>query len=248
MREGVSAVWLLTSASSVGLVLLAEPVIALLYEGGRFTAEDTAAVAMILRAYMVGLLPYSMVKLFAPAFYSVDRPRVPLIASVSAVTVNLVFNALTYRHLGAPGLALGTSLAALVNLTILRLAFRRLTATTRGRGRGREWAALLLANAIMAAVVAAGHGAVALGLLRARPRPCSPCHPACCASALAPARSRALRLVLLYPALGLFVPHFFVSQHKGDGIWGAPSPYRSMDGRGPCQAQSRFGFAAVFVW
>src|SRR5690606_27631100 len=168
MREGVSAVWLLTSASSVGLVLLAEPVIALLYEGGRFTAEDTAAVAMILRAYMVGLLPYSMVKLFAPAFYSVDRPRVPLIASVSAVTVNLVFNALTYRHLGAPGLALGTSLAALVNLTILRLAFRRLTATTRGRGRGREWAALLLANAIMAAVVAAGHGAVELGLLRAR--------------------------------------------------------------------------------
>lgn len=168
MREGASAVWLLTSASSIGLVLLADPVIALLYEGGRFTAADTEAVAMILRAYMLGLLPYSMVKLFAPAFYSLDRPRVPLIASVSAVAVNLTFNALTYRQLGAPGLALGTSLAALVNLTILRLAFRRVVPTTGDRGRGREWAGLGIANATLAAVVAGGHVGLEIALGRTR--------------------------------------------------------------------------------
>ncbi|MCB9566477.1 MAG: murein biosynthesis integral membrane protein MurJ [Myxococcales bacterium] len=152
--EGLSAVWLLSSASAVGLVLLAEPVISLLYEGGRFSASDTAAVAMILQAYMVGLVPYSMVKVVAPTFYSLDQPRIPLIASVSAVAVNLTFNALTYRTLGAPGLALGTSLAAIVNLTILRVAFRRLVGPRASGGRGREGLALLVANGVMAAVIA----------------------------------------------------------------------------------------------
>ncbi|MEZ4453580.1 MAG: murein biosynthesis integral membrane protein MurJ [Nannocystaceae bacterium] len=164
MREGVSAVWLLTSASTVGLVLLADPIVALLYQGGRFTEADTVAVATILRAYMVGLLPYSMVKLFAPAFYSLDRPRIPLIASISAVTLNLTFNALTYRHLGAPGLALGTSLGALVNLLILRIAFGRVTSSSVVRGRRRDLASLLLANALLAGVVAGGHWAAEIGL------------------------------------------------------------------------------------
>ncbi|MCA9660712.1 MAG: murein biosynthesis integral membrane protein MurJ, partial [Myxococcales bacterium] len=150
--EGVSAVWLLSSASAVGLLLLAEPVVRLLYEGGRFTAEDTAAVALILQAYMVGLVPYSMVKVVAPTFYSIDRPRVPLVASMSAVAVNLTFNALTYRELGAPGLALGTSLAAIVNVGILRLALRRVVGPGAGGG-GRNLLHLGIANAAMAAAI-----------------------------------------------------------------------------------------------
>ena len=156
--EGVSAVWLLSSASAVGLLLLAEPVIRLLYEGGRFTPEDTAAVALILQAYMVGLVPYSMVKVVAPTFYSIDRPRVPLVASVSAVAVNLTFNALTYRELGAPGLALGTSLAAIVNVGILRLALRRVVGPGAGGG-GRNLLHLGIANAAMAAAIAASTAA-----------------------------------------------------------------------------------------
>ncbi|MCA9694536.1 MAG: murein biosynthesis integral membrane protein MurJ, partial [Myxococcales bacterium] len=60
--ESVQAVWLLTAASAVGLCLLAEPIVALLYEGGRFTPEHTRAVATILQVYCAGLIPYSMVK------------------------------------------------------------------------------------------------------------------------------------------------------------------------------------------
>jgi hypothetical protein len=106
--EGLSAVWLLTAASTVGLVVLAEPIVSLIYEGGRFTAADTTAVAAILRAYALGLVPYSMVKIVAPAFYAIDRPRLPLLASLArspSPSPSTPF----YRQLGAPGLALGTS-------------------------------------------------------------------------------------------------------------------------------------------
>lgn len=165
-RESVSAVWLLTAASAVGLAVLAEPVVALLYEGGRFTPEDTRAVAFVLQAYMAGLVPYSMVKVVAPAFYSIDRPRVPLLASVSAVAVNIVFNALTYRTLGAPGLALGTSIGALVNVVILRLAFRRVVGVMAGEGRARQLVWLIAACVALAASVGALRLAFAAALER----------------------------------------------------------------------------------
>ena len=164
-RESVNAVWLLTAASAVGLAVLAEPVVSLLYEGGRFTPEDTRAVAFVLQAYMLGLVPYSMVKVVAPAFYSVDRPRVPLLASASAVAINITFNALTYRTLGAPGLALGTSIAALVNVVILRLSFRRVIGAMTSGGRG-QLAWLVLASALLGACVWGARELCELGIER----------------------------------------------------------------------------------
>lgn len=145
--DGARAVAMLASASAVGLIVLAEPVVSLLFERGRFTHQDTLAVARILQAYMLGALPYSLVKIFAPSFYAVDKARVPMMASLSAVAANILFNALTYRRLGAPGLALGTTLAALVNFAILRMAFRRHVGRVREERPVRIWGALVLANA-----------------------------------------------------------------------------------------------------
>ncbi len=155
-REGVRAVWLLTAASATGLAVLAVPVVELLYEGGAFSHNDTLAVAGILLAYLIGLVPYSMVKVVAPAFYGIDRPRLPLLASSCAVAINIAFNALTYRELGAPGLALGTSLAAIINALILRLSFYRVIGPMRQVGHGRELCWLVVACVAMAGVVGGG--------------------------------------------------------------------------------------------
>lgn len=162
--EGLSAAWLLTSASTVGLVLLAEPIVGIIYQGGRFTAEDTVAVAAILQAYALGLGPYSMVKIVAPAFYSIDRPRLPLVASMSAIAVNIAFNALTYRQLGAPGLALGTSLGALVNLGLLRIFFAGTVGPIDAPDRARQFGVLAAANAALAGAVWAGWRACSAAL------------------------------------------------------------------------------------
>lgn len=149
VADGVRGVWLLALPSAVGLVVLARPVVELLFQGGRFLPIHTAATVPIVQAYMIGVLPYSLVKVFAPAFFAVDRPRVPMMASLASVLANLAFNGLTYRSLGAPGLALGTTVAALVNLAILRTWFRRMMggkARTRRRG---ELAWLALANVVL---------------------------------------------------------------------------------------------------
>ncbi len=160
VADGSRGVWLLALPSAVGLIVLARPVVQLLFQGGKFLPADTDATVPIVQAYMLGVLPYSLVKVSAPAFFAIDKPRLPMIASMASVAANLLFNGLTYRRLGAPGLALGTTVAALVNLTILRLYFGRALGNPRRSGWGRDLVLMLLANAVLAlAVFAAWEGA-----------------------------------------------------------------------------------------
>jgi putative peptidoglycan lipid II flippase len=152
VSDGTRGVWLLALPSAVGLIVLAKPVVQLLFQGGKFLPIHTEATVPIVQAYMLGVLPYSLVKVLAPAFFAVDRPRVPMFASMCSVAANLIFNSLTYRWLGAPGLALGTTVAALVNLTILRLWFGHVIGKPNQRGWLRDITLLVLANAVLGVV------------------------------------------------------------------------------------------------
>jgi putative peptidoglycan lipid II flippase len=162
--ESASAAWMLTGASAVGLWVLADPVCTVVYRHGQTTASDVAGIAWALRAYVCGLVSYSLVKILAPAYYSVDKSRIPIIGSVSAVAVNILFNALTYRQLGVPGIALGTALGATTNVLVLRLSLSRAIAPPPTEGRSRKLLALLAANAAMAVVIWAAWWAADLGL------------------------------------------------------------------------------------
>jgi putative peptidoglycan lipid II flippase len=149
--EGTRAVWMLALPSAVGLIVLADPVVAVLFLRGKFTHAEAAAVVPAVQAYMLGVLPYSLVKVLSPAFFAVDKPRVPMIASMAAVAANVTFNALTYRRLGAAGLALGTTLAAVINLLFLRLAFVAVIGRAKRVGWVKDLAVLTVANALLGA-------------------------------------------------------------------------------------------------
>jgi putative peptidoglycan lipid II flippase len=152
VAEGTRGVWLLALPSAVGLIVLAKPVVELLFQGGRFVAANTDATVPIVQAYMLGVLPYSLVKVMSPAFFALDRPRLPMLASLSSVVTNLVFNGLTYHRLGAAGLALGTTVGALTNLLVLRVAFSRVMGPTPPAARWHELFRLILCNLILAAL------------------------------------------------------------------------------------------------
>jgi putative peptidoglycan lipid II flippase len=77
-----------------------------------------------------------------------------MFASMTSVAANLLFNGLTYRRLGATGLALGTTVGALVNLAVLRLCFSQVVGRTSRPGRGYEVVRLVLCNLVLAAVAA----------------------------------------------------------------------------------------------
>jgi putative peptidoglycan lipid II flippase len=123
LRRGLRIVLFLTVPSTVGLALLGVPIIRLIYQHGRFSPHSTVQTAHALAGYAVGLVAYAAIKVVVPAFYAIGRPRVPVAASLSAVAANLIWNLLTYRQFGHVGLALGTSLAAIVNFTVLAAAF-----------------------------------------------------------------------------------------------------------------------------
>ncbi|HCF58919.1 MAG TPA: murein biosynthesis integral membrane protein MurJ [Myxococcales bacterium] len=154
LSQGLRHVAFLAIPSTVGLVVLAEPIIRLVYQYGRFTPQDTQATAVALAAYSVGLYAYSGVKVAAPAFYALDRARVPLFGSAAAVLTNLALNLAFFRYLGYVGLALGISLGAMVNLLILTTVFRRATREHAApKGLFAQMVKVALASVLMGAAV-----------------------------------------------------------------------------------------------
>ncbi len=137
--------------SAVGLMVLAEPIIGLIYEHGRFGHADTVATAQALVFYAIGLYAYSAVKVFAPAFYALDEARVPVLGSFLGMAANVVLNVTLYPVLGYRGVALGTSLAATVNFAVLVLAWRRRHGGLGGSGVVPQLGRVLVASAALAA-------------------------------------------------------------------------------------------------
>jgi len=111
--------------ATVGLIALAGPIISVIFEHGQFTSRDTAATARALQFYAIGLVGYSVVRIVSPAFYALHRSRIPVMASVASVVVNVLLNMTLVRLMGFAGLALGTSLAAIVNGSIQLIWLRR---------------------------------------------------------------------------------------------------------------------------
>lgn len=125
LREGLRLVLFLTVPATIGLVVLGEPIIRLIFERGRFGALDTQATTAALELFVVGLCAYAAVKVIAPAFYAVDMARIPMIASICAVAGNLALNITLHPIYGFRILALGTAAAALLNFGILYAMFHR---------------------------------------------------------------------------------------------------------------------------
>jgi putative peptidoglycan lipid II flippase len=127
LAHAMRLVMLLTIPAAIGLIVLAEPIISVIYEHGRFTAEATQRTAEALRFYAIGLAGYSAVKVLAPAFYALDKRHLPMLVSLLSILINFVLNwYFTFRlHLGHSGLALSTSIVAITNFILLYLMMRR---------------------------------------------------------------------------------------------------------------------------
>ena len=149
LRQSLRMLAFLTLPATAGLMVLGVPIIRLLFERGRFGAQDTERTAAALALYAVGLVAYTGVKVLAPAFYSLGRPRIPLLASASAVATNLLVILALHSRMGFRAVALGTSLGALVNAAILLAAFER-SVGLRGRGMTAPLARMAAAAMVMA--------------------------------------------------------------------------------------------------
>jgi putative peptidoglycan lipid II flippase len=148
---GLSMMLLLNVPATLGLVVLARPIVSLLFERGQFSAADTDATALALICYAVGLTGYSAVKIASPTFYALHESRTPVLVSVGSVAVNVALNLVLVRYLSYYGLALGTSITALLNAGILLTLLRRRL----GGLEGRRLFSVLVRTGVAALVMAA---------------------------------------------------------------------------------------------
>jgi putative peptidoglycan lipid II flippase len=126
LARGMRLAFLMTIPASIGLMVLAEPIISVLYQHGRFTAYETAESAGALRYYAIGLCGYAALKVLVNAFYALDKRKTPMVVSFIAVALNLLLNWIFTRELGwgHRGLALSTACVASSNFLILYYLMR----------------------------------------------------------------------------------------------------------------------------
>src|SRR5438309_9172702 len=92
LAHSIRLVLLLTIPAAIGLIILAEPIIRVIYEHGRFTSESTRQTAAALRFYAIGLAGYSADKVLAPAFYALNKRYLPMFVTMTSIAINFSFN------------------------------------------------------------------------------------------------------------------------------------------------------------
>ena len=154
LAHAMRLVMLLTIPSAIGLIILAEPIISVIYEHGRFTADATMQTAAALRFYAIGLAGYAGVKVLAPAFYALDKRHLPMIVSLISIGVNFCLNWIFTFHLGLGhrGLALSTSVVAMTNFLLLYAMMRHYAGRLETTAMLASLGKVALAGALLAAV------------------------------------------------------------------------------------------------
>jgi putative peptidoglycan lipid II flippase len=135
MRSSLAAtlrgVLLLSIPASLGLILLRQPVTAMLFERGNFGAQSTDMVAWALLWYTAGLVGHAVVEILSRAFYALHDTKTPVSVGVAAMVLNAVFSfgfAALFSAMGwmpHGGLALANSLATALEAVLLVVFMRR---------------------------------------------------------------------------------------------------------------------------
>jgi putative peptidoglycan lipid II flippase len=176
---GLRVTWLIALPAMLAMLLLAGPIVATLFQHGRFNAFDTHMSTLSILALCCGLPAYALVKVLLPAFYARQDTKTPVRAGVIAMVASMVFNGVfivLLFELWAPpalqqegwlqaigqvpglhlGLAIASALSSYVNFLLLWRWLKKAGVYERQPGWARHWGRLLLACAVMVLVLGLG--------------------------------------------------------------------------------------------
>lgn len=151
-NRSIEYVLLLTLPAVAGLLVLAGPIMIVLFGHGSFTEHDALLSAQSLRAYAIGLPAFVLVKVLSPAFFARGDTRTPVYIGVGVLLLNFVLNLLFMKPLVHMGPPLASSLAAVINVAVLAFLLRQKNA-------------LLLAPELLGGIARVGLGAAVMALL-----------------------------------------------------------------------------------
>lgn len=152
LEEALSLSWILGFGSALGMYLFREPLVAMFFEHGHFSARDTLMTGQALTAYAIGLLGFILSKIFVQAFYAVHKVWIATAVSLLSVALSAGLNFTFAPIFGHAGIPLSTSLTSIVSTLILGFwVWRQGFVFLRGRA----------AKAVLASLV----GALGIGLV-----------------------------------------------------------------------------------
>ncbi len=156
LRRGLRLVVFIGLPASAGLMLVRQPLTAVILQGGEFSADDTRSVGFVLLGYAPAIWAYSMVHVLTRAFYARGDSKTPVKVALAVVALNLAGNCtLIWTPLREAGLAWSTALCSLVQVSLLLWLLRRRMEFHLSADVARSWAKSFVVAVAMALLVAA---------------------------------------------------------------------------------------------
>lgn len=154
---------LLTLPAAAALIVLAEPIIRVLFERGAFGPEDTAATAAALVAFSLGLPAYMLIKVLVPAFFAREDTATPVKVAAVCLVANVLLILVLIGSLAHVGIALATALSNALNVMLLMLILKRRGQLALDARLRRAVPRMVLATCVMAAALVAVERSLDLG-------------------------------------------------------------------------------------
>lgn len=124
ISRGLRSAVFVAVPATVGLILVARPLVAAVFEHGKFTSSDTQMTAWTLSFYAIGLSGYFWQQIATRAFYSMQDSKMPALTAVVAVFVNVGLNLTLVWFMGTAGLALSTAICSYLQVVVLVFVLR----------------------------------------------------------------------------------------------------------------------------
>ncbi|MDN5346665.1 MAG: putative peptidoglycan lipid flippase [Clostridia bacterium] len=153
LTTSLRAIIFIALPGTVGLIVLAEPIIRILFEHGRFTPADTLVTAQALTYYSLGIIAYGTYEILSRAFYALEDTITPLKISLVTLAVGTSLNFTLGPLWGVRGLALAYSLAGFVNICLLYRALARRVQGLDMKRIGQTFTKSLVASLFMGALI-----------------------------------------------------------------------------------------------
>ncbi|WP_394176969.1 murein biosynthesis integral membrane protein MurJ [Thalassotalea litorea] len=136
-----------------GLMILAQPIIMVLFMRGEFSQHDVSQVSMALYAYLCGLLSFMFIKVLAPGYYARQDTKTPVKIGIKAMVANMAFNLALAPVFGYVGLALATAMSATLNAFLLYRGLKALGIYQMSKDTIVIIAKMIFATLVMSAVL-----------------------------------------------------------------------------------------------
>jgi putative peptidoglycan lipid II flippase len=125
ISKGVKGAIFVAVPATAGLILVARPLVSVIFEHGEFSSDSTLLVSRVLCFYAIGLTGYFSQQVLTRAYYSIQDSKLPAITAIVAVVINIILNLILIWFMGTAGLALSTAVCSYAQVIILLMVLKK---------------------------------------------------------------------------------------------------------------------------